>query len=684
MLMLLCMVSACTGTVGTPEESLNGPESTPEETPEETPEIHKDPLDIILSGKCEYTVIRSGSASSVVRDAAVALKNALSDRLGSNVSISEDILYGGATPAQYEILVGQTNREESARALEGAKYDDVIVVIDGDKLVINSYNDEKVTEAVEYVIGLVNAADGDFSFKDEDQKVVRAEYAVDDIKMGDVSISGYTLVYPAKASAIVKAGVERLRDRILEMSGIYLPVMSDSRTPAEKEILLGSTKRTNIDTDALGAYGYTIRLEGSTLLVAANDSDFTLIKAFEKLLEMAEKGKIDTLEDKITLSETPLFNAMCFSDVHNNFAMLEPNNRNYKDYVVRKNVDRIIDLILEEKGPVDVVLVGGDYMSDYPNWNSSGYLPYEYYIGFKAKTIKTFERLTKDGKVMYVAGNHDYAQGEASTDGPGNKGSYNSFDFYFTGPMDKTLGVLSEEDMIWKIGEHTGEKYLLGYYYEINGIHFIGFSPDPDMIWSTQEYGFNKEQFEWLDKKLDEIDPYGTELIFVNCHYAMDQRFSHRDLNYLNSDDNVASDFKPILSGHRNLFYMFGHWHIFESFHTDYTVKNVFHYNNSGKAVNIKGNETESSSVVSLDNRSFNAVWMGAFRLDWSDNSEKFEDDFVIGRFTHESTGTPMMAQGMYIEVYEDRVVFTMKNIGTWPGYSTEDTLEPYTVYLYK
>ena len=683
MLMLLCMVSACTGTVGTPEESLNGPESTPEETPEETPELHKDPLDIILSGKCEYTVIRSGSASSVVRDAAVALKNALSDRLGSNVSISEDILYGGATPAQYEILVGQTNREESARALEGAKYDDVIVVIDGDKLVINSYNDEKVMEAVEYVIGLVNAADGDFSFKDEDQKVVRAEYAVDDIKMGDVSISGYTLVYPAKASAIIKAGVERLRDRILEMSGIYLPVVSDSRTPTEKEILLGSTKRTNIDTDALGAYGYTIRLEGSTLLVAANDSDFTLIKAFEKLLEMAEKGKIDTLEDKITLSETPLFNAMCFSDVHNNFAMLEPNNRT-GDYVVRRNVDAMIDLLLETKGQTDVVFVGGDYMSDYPNWNSSGFLPYNYYLGFKEKTIATFNRLAKDGKVMYVAGNHDYAQGEASTDGPGKNGSYNSFDFYFTGPMDETFGELSEDEMIWKIGEHTGEKYLLGYHYVVNGIHLVGFSPDPDMIWSTQEYGFNEEQLKWLDEKLDEIDPYGTEIIFVNCHYAMDQRLEGRDINYENSDSNVGNDLKPVLSGHRNLFYLFGHWHIFESFHTDHTVKNVLHYNNQGNVADIKGYETESTEVSSLANRSFTAVWMGAFRLDWSDNPEKFENDVVVGKFTSPSTATPKLAQGMYIEVYEDRVVFTMKNIGTWPGYSTEDTLEPYTVYLYK
>ena len=42
------------------------------------------------------------------------------------------------------------------------------------------------------------------------------------------------------------------------------------------------------------------------------------------------------------------------------------------------------------------------------------------------------------------------------------------------------------------------------------------------------------------------------------------------------------------------------------------------------------------------------------------------------------------MSQGMYGEVYEDRVVFQMKNVGDYPGFATEDILEPYTVYLYK
>ena len=48
------------------------------------------------------------------------------------------------------------------------------------------------------------------------------------------------------------------------------------------------------------------------------------------------------------------------------------------------------------------------------------------------------------------------------------------------------------------------------------------------------------------------------------------------------------------------------------------------------------------------------------------------------------STATPRVGQGMYVQVFDDRIVFTLKNIGDYEGLSTEDILESYTVWLYK
>ena len=86
-------------------------------------------------------------------------------------------------------------------------------------------------------------------------------------------------------------------------------------------------------------------------------------------------------------NSVPILTAMCFSDVHNCFSMLEP------PYHFRKTATRAIDHILETKGQVDVVLVGGDLITDYPHWNQSGWWPYEYYLGYKDLTVKTFAPL---------------------------------------------------------------------------------------------------------------------------------------------------------------------------------------------------------------------------------------------------------------------------------------------------
>ena len=89
--------------------------------------------------------------------------------------------------------------------------------------------------------------------------------------------------------------------------------------------------------------------------------------------------------------------------------------------------------------------------------------------------------------------------------------------------------------------------------------------------------------------------------------------------------------------------------------------------------------------------RSFNTVNMGHFRSGYNSFPRRFGLDRVIGYggyssygYTHGSTATPRCGQGMYVQVYEDRIVFTMKNIGNLKGFATEDLLEPYTVRLYK
>lgn len=370
--------------------------------------------------------------------------------------------------------------------------------------------------------------------------------------------------------------------------------------------------------------------------------------------------------------------AFCFSDMHNCFTMLEP------PYVVRQTVTLAVDVLKKEGFKADVVLVGGDTQSDYPHWNMSGWLPYEYFLGAREKTDKVISELAEGGKVAYVAGNHDYGQGEASTDGPGIGGSYNSGDYYFTGPMNKAFGELPEEDMLVKVSEHTGEKYLLAYRYNVNGVDIFGMSPDPDMIWYSQGFGISDEILEWMDKRLSEIDPDGVKPIIVVCHYQVATRYK--------GQNDLYGDYTPkaakIFCKHKNLVYLYGHVHSPNFMCREATSEMFIHFDTDGKIVPMTLKEESSREVFSDGScRSFGTIVMGEFRIDG--DVELFEDDGATGYggFTDKerkflTTGTPKLAQGLILRVYDDRMEFEMRNFGTYPGFETEHKLKPYTVYF--
>ena len=430
-LMMLTMLAACTRNDGDGGKEGETPaESSGNTSKEGTGGADEEPAQLNLDAK--YVIIRPSDCSDEIKGAANALKDAISEALGESVSMKEDFLYGEEKPTQYEILLGQTNREESVKALENIKYNDYTVEIAGDKLVIAAYTDDKLIEAIEYVKGLCEKQSEGIVIKSEDLKTVRAEYKVDELKFGDTSLEGYTIVIPTKANGLTKSYAEKLQAKILELSGVKLPLVNDSKKEKEKEILLGNTAREEskaVKQAALPQNGYSITQSGSKIVVKSKDDGFTFVKTVVNMISAIEGGTFGASEGKLVLNNDPVFTAFCFTDVHNNFAMLEPDNST-GDYIVRKNVDGMIDHLLETEGAVDLVMVGGDLMSDYPDCDRSCKWPYKYFVEYRQRLVDTFSRLAKDKKtVVFTGGNHDYGQGEASTDAPHTPtGNYNSYE----------------------------------------------------------------------------------------------------------------------------------------------------------------------------------------------------------------------------------------------------------------
>lgn len=360
----------------------------------------------------------------------------------------------------------------------------------------------------------------------------------------------------------------------------------------------------------------------------------------------------------------------CFTDIHNQQSML--------DYptTVRGSLIQANKLAAEEFGPADIAIVGGDNISDYPHWNKSCALPKKNFLDLKQKLNACIAENVKDGKVLYVAGNNDMILGDIGTE---ENEPYNTTDFYDL--MDHVFGELPEsEKIILTAKEKPGELYWGAFHYVVNGIDFIGINIDPDTAYNSHEGYYSAETLLWVKNKLNEIDPDGRKCVFVVGHLSAIYYYNDGSLveTMINGDRSLLYE---VFKGHQNTFYLYGHVHGERSCYREYSSGAVLHINEQNMPLGDNLKEKDSWGK----NYAFSFVHMGGLR---PFGRQYFGEDGVEGfggeaeRKYYPTTATPTLAQFLVFEVYEDRVIFYIRNTGTHELYHRDDKLEAYTVYL--
>ena len=374
----------------------------------------------------------------------------------------------------------------------------------------------------------------------------------------------------------------------------------------------------------------------------------------------------------------------CYTDVHNQQTMLQ------LPTVLRGSATAAVELTKKEWGEADIALIGGDNISDYPHWNKSCAFPYKNWLDMKEKMVNTFAKAAKGGRVLYVDGNNDLILGDLPTK---ENPPYNTCEFYFSGPMKDTLGVLAEEDYIGKYAAAKGEQaglHLLCFHYVVDGVDFFGLNIDPDDAFNNHDCNYSGEALCWLKRKLAEVDPEGNKPIFVVGHLSATSVKNERDVVETMPQGHKDALYDA-LCGHRNLFYLYGHVHGQEYLHAE-TCTAVLHFDESKQCYPFPKGVTDSREVLKeTDGIGFHTVHMGGLRPFYGTvNGEPvFGDDNIRGQMpwddrehSYPGTATPRLAQYLLIELLEDRVVFRFRNTGDFKGFSTEDIPAPYTVWL--
>ena len=175
----------------------------------------------------DYQIVVPVTMSSEERSAVTQLTKAIYAHFGVLPTVVNDDL---TQPGEKEILIGDTNRAESASAKETLKYDDYFIGIVDGKLVVRGGSASATAAALLKLKDSVVANRGDAAFfrSDRDALNYRHPYRFADMKINGVSVSEYTILYANARENREQTFAELLQKEIISLCGIEVKVQSDA------------------------------------------------------------------------------------------------------------------------------------------------------------------------------------------------------------------------------------------------------------------------------------------------------------------------------------------------------------------------------------------------------------------------------------------------------------------------
>ena len=241
----------------------------------EAPETAAPPVVIRLAELSEYALVRPEETDDTLIRAATDLLKAINSACGSSMSIKTDFYKVGMKGYEIvdrEILVGDTNRPQSAAFLAELRAEDYgYGIVDG-KLVIAGHSSEMTAKAVELFCNHVldgSAATRAEFFVEGQGQIHAGSYPLDAMTLCGKSINSYTIVYAAENQAFEKPLAGLLADHIASLTGYVLAVApSDKADAAKLKICIGDTGASAVS--ALGGNCLLGMSEGAVVACGAN------------------------------------------------------------------------------------------------------------------------------------------------------------------------------------------------------------------------------------------------------------------------------------------------------------------------------------------------------------------------------------------------------------------------------
>ena len=205
---------------------------------------------ISVAQLANYELIYAGGTSKEVVDLVKNLSTLIYDNFGVKLDYRTDKFYEGVdayAKGQYEILVGNTNREESQTFLSSLRWDDYGFGIVGDKLVIAGKNEDGTLAALRaFVACIENTQKGEVFFSNVDQFLVQSVYPQPNLTINGISASKLVILCNQEELGGV---AQIICDAIVDVCGIAPPIVTDKDVESfENVFLIGDTTHIDVET----------------------------------------------------------------------------------------------------------------------------------------------------------------------------------------------------------------------------------------------------------------------------------------------------------------------------------------------------------------------------------------------------------------------------------------------------
>lgn len=243
------------------------------------------------NGDASYSIVRSDSASSDVSTAALSVFHQYKKTIGVSPKNQTDSVDGND---KYEILVGDTNRPESAKVKAwldtelGGRHLDYVICTVGKKIVIYGATDYATADAAKYFV--------ENYFKGETvangiKYTNKTEGQFTDVTVNGVALGKFTIIRPRiNSSYITYAEVEKFTEMMLEYTGYKMYIKDDTVTAeTDYELIIGDCARPNV-TKLDNRDEYKITVSGKKVFLNGGSHQATTMAVSEFMKLIKTKG----------------------------------------------------------------------------------------------------------------------------------------------------------------------------------------------------------------------------------------------------------------------------------------------------------------------------------------------------------------------------------------------------------